>query len=255
MDKETKKASSVIRPTDDEALRLARRLARGSRFGALAVLEPGTGHPFSSRVLIGTDADGVPVMLSSALSTHTRAVLADPRCSLLVGEPGRGDPLAWPRLTILAEAERVKPDTESHSRIRSRFLRRHPKAGLYVDFGDFSFFRLVPKSASLNGGFGKSYFILGTDLVMKSATVNVIANQELHLLEQLNALSKGVPDLLVKYFFKEKTANWTIVGLDAEGLDLARKEQLLRYETLEPASSINGLIAVYSDILKCLLQN
>lgn len=244
------KPASVIRPTDDDARRLARQIARGARFGSIAVLEPESGHPFSSRVLLGTDVDGVPVMLASTLATHTRAVLADPRCALLVGEPGKGDPLAWPRLTILADAERVKPDTESHSRIRKRFLRRHPKAALYVDFPDFSFFRLVPKSASLNGGFGKAYNIFSSELIIQSPVIFSIADQELQLLAEVNALHEGVADLLVKCFFKEKTENWAIVGLDAAGLDLARKEQLLRYELEETVTQVNGLIAMYSTILK-----
>jgi hypothetical protein len=246
------KPASVIRPTDDDARRLARRLARAARFGSIAVLEPETGHPFSSRVLLGTDADGVPVMLASTLATHTRAVLADPRCALLVGEPGKGDPLAWPRLTILADAQRVESDTESHSRIRGRFLRRHPKASLYVDFPDFSFFRLVPKSASLNGGFGKAYNIFSSELIIQSPVIFDIASQELQLLAEVNALHEGVADLLVKCFFNEKTENWTIIGMDASGLDLARKEQLLRLELEQPVTRVNGLIAEYSNILKNL---
>jgi len=244
------KQASVIRPTDEDARRSARVLLRGGRFGAIAVLEPETGHPFSSRVLLGTDVDGVPVMLSSALAMHTRAVLSDPRCSILVGEPGKGDPLAWPRLTVLADAERIKPDSESRSRIRDRFLRRHPKAGLYVDFPDFSFFRLVPKSASLNGGFGKAYNIFADDLMIRSPVINDVATQELQLLEAINALKEGVPDLIVKHFFSEKTENWSIVSLDAAGLDLARKQQLLRFELPAPATEVNGLIAVYYNILK-----
>lgn len=243
------KPASVIRPTDEDARRQARELARGARFGTLAVLEPETGHPFSSRVLLGTDVDGVPVMLSSTLTTHTRAVLADPRCSLLVGEPGKGDPLAWPRLTILADAERVKPDTESHSWIRSRFLRRHPKAALYIDFPDFSFFRLVPKSASLNGGFGKAYNIFGSDLIIRSTAIHDIAAQELQLLAEVNALHERIADLLAKHLFSEKTENWTIVGLDASGLDLARREQLRRLELGKPVTGVNGLIEEYANIL------
>ena len=144
------KGTSVIRPTDMAALKLARRLVREARFAALSVVEPGTGHPFASRVLVGTDIDGVPVILTSMLATHTKALISDPRCALLLGEPGRGDPLAWPRITVLCDAERLEREGESDSRTRRRFLRRHPKAGLYAGFADFSFFRLVPKSASLN---------------------------------------------------------------------------------------------------------
>jgi putative heme iron utilization protein len=249
------KPASVIRPTDEDARRLARQLARGARFGSIAVLEPETGHPISSRVLVGTDVDGVPVMLSSMLAMHTKAVIADPRCSLLVGEPGKGDPLAWPRLTILADAQRVKSDTESHSRIRERFLRRHPKAALYVDFPDFSFFRLVPKSASLNGGFGKAYNIFGEELIIRSAVIYEVATQELQLLAELNARCERFADLLVKQYFNEKTENWTIVSLDIAGLDFARKEQLLRLETGKLATDVNGLIEEYSNMLKDKCKN
>lgn len=244
------KPSSVIRPTDDDARMLARTLLRSARFGAIAVLEPETGHPFSSRILLGTDIDGAPVMLSSTLAMHTRAVLADPRCSILVGEPGKGDPLAWPRLTVRADAERVKPDSESHSFIRDRFLRRHPKARLYVDFADFSFFRFVPKSASLNGGFGKAYNIFADDLLIQSPAIYEIASQELQLLGLINALNGSIGDLIVKHFFNEKTENWTIIGLDAGGLDLARKQQILRFELKHPPVEVNGLIALYEAMLK-----
>ncbi|MDB5556346.1 MAG: pyridoxamine 5-phosphate oxidase, partial [Rhizobium sp.] len=101
---------SVIRPTDTDSIRLARKLVREARFGAISVLEPETGHPFASRVLVGTDFDGVPVILASMLTTHMKAIIADPRCALLLGEPGRGDPLAWPRITVLCVAERIELD-------------------------------------------------------------------------------------------------------------------------------------------------
>jgi putative heme iron utilization protein len=241
---------SPIRPTDADARRLARTLARGARFGAIAVLEPESANPFASRVLLGTDVDGVPVMIGSQLSTHTKALLKDPRCSILVGEPGKGDPLAWPRLTILATAERVATDSESHTRIRRRFLQRHAKAKLYVDFPDFSFFKLNPSSASLNGGFGKAYILEEKDLVISSPLNDIIACDELQAIDRIIALGKAVPDLLAKRFFKEKSYNWRISGLDAAGLELARKEALLRLELDETPDDLNALIGVYSKILK-----
>lgn len=241
---------SPIRPTDADARRLARTLARGARFGAIAVLEPESAHPFTSRVLLGNDVDGVPVMIGSLLSTHTKALLKDPRCSILVGEPGKGDPLAWPRLTILAVAERVEADSESHKRIRRRFLQRHAKAKLYVDFPDFSFFKLNPSSASLNGGFGKAYILEEKDLVIRSPLNDIIACDELQAIDRIIALGEAVPDLLAKRFFKEKSDNWRISGLDAAGLELARKETLLRLEVDETPDDLNALIAVYAGLLK-----
>ena len=158
---------SVLRDTDDEARKLARTLLRSARSAALAVLEPGeNGFPFVSRALIGIDIDGTPVILISRLSTHTQALALDNRCSLLVGDVGKGDPLAHARMTVQCLAEKVERDDARHPRLRGRFLRRHPKAELYVDFPDFAFFRLTPQRASLNGGCGRAY-------VLEDATCNM----------------------------------------------------------------------------------
>lgn len=246
---------SVIRPTDEASLKLARRLVREARYGALSVLEPEAGHPFASRVLVGTDIDGVPVILASALATHTKALLSDPRCALLIGEPGRGDPMAWPRITVLCDAERIDLDSESDSRTRSRFLRRHPKAKLYASFRDFTFFRLVPKSASLNGGFGRAYIISGDDLIITSPVNNELSAQELHVVTELEKLGCNVANGLAEHYFQEKTGNWYISGVDAEGIDIARKEKLHRLELVNRVIDLSGLIAEYSNILNRFPKN
>src|SRR5690606_41957142 len=93
---------------DAEAIRLARTLLRTARFGALATLDPADGAPLATRVAVATDMDGTPLILVSALSAHTKALAADPRCSLLVGEPGKGDPLAHAPLTIKARDEKLQ---------------------------------------------------------------------------------------------------------------------------------------------------
>ncbi len=156
---------SPIRPTDDEARALARALIDGARFGALGVRDAATGAPMVSRVAVGTDADGTPVSLVSDLSHHTKALAHDPLCSLLVGEPGaRGDPLTHPRLTIQATATFLRHGETGHADLRARYLRSHPKAKLYIDFADFSFVRLIPSAAYLNGGFGKAFVLAPDDL-------------------------------------------------------------------------------------------
>src|SRR3546814_8069469 len=44
-------------------------------------------------------------------------------------------------------------------------LFRSPKAALYVDFPDFSFWRLEIARASLNGGFGRAYAMTPADVL------------------------------------------------------------------------------------------
>ncbi|HMS79916.1 MAG TPA: pyridoxamine 5'-phosphate oxidase family protein [Burkholderiaceae bacterium] len=158
-----------VRPADDEARATARRLLGAARHGALATLEPGTGHPLASRAAVALDADGAPLLLLSALSAHFGALGTDPRCSLLVGEPGAGDPLAHPRLTVAGHARRLDRSDPDAARVRARWLAAHPKAALYVDFADFSFWRLEPERGSLNGGFGRAYRLGREDLLAARA--------------------------------------------------------------------------------------
>lgn len=161
---------SPIRPTDDEARSLARTLIREARFAALAVTDPESGAPSVSRIAMATTADGTPLTLISDLSTHTAALRADPRCALLLGEPGeKGDPLTHARLTLHARASFVSRESAEYSALRDHYLRLRPKAKLYVDFGDFNFVTFVPTGALLNGGFGKAFQLTPADLILPSA--------------------------------------------------------------------------------------
>src|ERR1700749_3646775 len=80
---------------------VAKALLRSTRAGALATIDPNTGHSFASLVNVATDADGSPLILVSRLSTHTANLEIDGRASLLLAATGKGDPLAHPRLTLL----------------------------------------------------------------------------------------------------------------------------------------------------------
>ncbi len=157
------KPKSVIRETDAGAIAQAQGLIRNATFGAIAVLDAKDGWPLASRVGVATDESGTPIILVSGLSAHTQALVKDPKCSLLLGEPGKGDPLAHPRITVVCNAVRV--DKADDATLRERYLAVHPKAKLYVDLGDFAFFRLEPVRANLNGGFGKAFHLTPSDLL------------------------------------------------------------------------------------------
>lgn len=231
----------VIRDTDDDARRQARILLRGARFAAIGVIDPETGFPFVSRVLLGMDRDGAAVVLVSNLSAHTTALLADPRASLLTGEPGKGDPLAHPRLTLQCTAEHVERDSETHRRLRARFLARHPKSQLYIDFPDFRFFRLRPERASLNGGFGRAYHLSSADLLIPKINDEIFEQEE----ELLRDLGGRHPDLamqLATKFHAAPQGDWRISAIDAHGLDLIFKDLLIRHEFVTPVTTVEELL-------------
>ncbi|QKC82264.1 HugZ family protein [Mesorhizobium sp. NZP2077] len=231
----------VIRETDAEAIRLAKTLLRSARFGALAVLEPQTGSPLASRVGVATDIDGTPLILVSMLSAHTPAMLADPRCSLLLGEPGKGDPLAHPRLTLTCRASRLERGAEAHARAERRYLNRNPKASLYAGLGDFSIFRLEPQRASLNGGFGKAYLLDRSDLVTVGPIVEELAASEQSAVEHMNADHLDAIAVYAHHFAGASGDGWSIVGLDADGMDLVSRDNVCRVFFPQPLASSREL--------------
>lgn len=247
-----KEPVKTIRDTDKEARQLARRLVRGARFGAIGVLEPDTGFPFASRVLTGTDVDGTPLILVSGLSVHTTALLADPRASLLFGEPGKGDPLAHPRITVRTRAERVARDDPAHNRLRARFIARHPKAALYADFPDFAFFRMAPQSASLNGGFGKAFVLEASDLLITSPAIADVADMEPGAITHMNADHADAVDTYARVIGKSKKAGWKICGIDCSGMDLTNGDDLLRIEFDTPLEQASGLRSKLAELSRTL---
>lgn len=156
-----------IRPTDEEARALARRLLSQMRHAAMGTLDPATGTPLVTRIAVQIDDDGTPIALLSGLSSHSRALQADPRVGLLVtdADAAKGDVMTHARLSILARAEQVPTD----SLRRDAWLARDPKARVYIDLPDFRFWRLVPESGLLNGGFGRAFHLTPADMLKTPA--------------------------------------------------------------------------------------
>src|SRR5450631_4606492 len=143
-----------MQPTVDfDAGRLARSLLRRSRQGALATLMAGSGDPYCSLVNLASHPDGSPILLISRLALHTRNILSDPRVSLMLDERAEGDPLEGSRIMLAGRAEEA--GSEDVALLRRRYLSAHPSAEAFVDFGDFSFFRIIPTGTHLVAGFGR----------------------------------------------------------------------------------------------------
>ncbi len=129
----------------------ARTLVHKGRVGALSTLSRRHEHwPFGSVMPYGLDDRGNPTFLISTMAMHTQNVLADPRASLLVTEPGAAeDPLGTGRVTLMGRVTKT-----SGEEVRDPYLARHPSASYWVDFKDFAFFRLEVMDVYFVGGFG-----------------------------------------------------------------------------------------------------
>lgn len=246
----TDKPKNVIRETDAEAIRLAKTLVRSARFGAIAALEAGSGAPLASRVGVATDVDGTPIILVSRLSAHTSAILADSRCSLLVGEPGKGDPLAYARITLMCRAVMLEPETPARARAERRYLNRNPKAKLYVGLGDFCFFRLEVQRASLNGGFGKAYLLTHDDMIVGGQAVEQLAQAEQRAVEHMNEDHRDAIDNYANHFAKAEGSGWIMTGIDVEGIDIAAGDQVRRIFFPAPLDDASQMRPMLVDMAK-----
>jgi putative heme iron utilization protein len=226
-----------VLPVDDEARQTARHLMRTARSGALATNDPQGGFPFASLVAVATDLDGSPLILTSQLSVHTKLLEADRRCSLLLSSQGKGDPLAHARVTLLAEARRLERGSADGERVRRRYLAHQPKASLYVDFPDFSFWRLDVTSASLNGGFGRAYRMAKADLLTSLEGLDDLAGLEARAVEHMNADHADAVALYATKLGGAREGAWRLTGIDPEGLVLALGDEILRVTFPEPLRS------------------
>lgn len=218
-----------------DAVGLARTLLRSTRSGALATLDP-DGSPFASLTTIATDSDGTPLMLLSRLSAHTRNLLADPRCSLLFSQGGKGDPLAHPRLTVVGRALQ-----SGEARVRERFLARQPKAKLYADFPDFGFFALDPSAGHLNGGFARAATLSRAELLLDLSGAEGLVAGERGAVEHMNADHADALALYAVGAGGEAGLPWRLSGLDPEGLDLMAGERTARATYPGPVCDMGAL--------------
>ncbi len=147
-----------------------RTLVTSQSRGTLSTMaaEP-AGYPYGSVASYALDDAGNPLLFVSRMAEHTQNALRDPRASLLAAEPvpDGADPLASGRATLLGDLVEV-PD-EDRPDVRDRYLAAIPSAAYYIDFGDFTFFRLTVRDIRYVGGYGRMSWVGAADYAAAEA--------------------------------------------------------------------------------------
>jgi heme oxygenase (biliverdin-IX-beta and delta-forming) len=207
-------APSVPEPTYAER---ARTLAYLDRAGTLAtVSRKHAGHPFASLMPYALDERGRPLLLISSMAVHTQNLQADPRASLLVTQPTGGDPLAAGRLTLMGEA-RLVPD-EDKGAVRAAYLARHVNAAYWVDFDDFSFWRLEPADLYFVGGFAAMDWVSAPAYM--AASPDPLADSSESIIKHMNEDHADALRTYASVLAGESTDDVTMVSVDRLGFKL-----------------------------------
>ena len=218
-----------MQPTPDfDPGRLARSLLRRSRQGALATLMTGSGAPYCSLVNVASHPDGSPILLISRLAVHTKNILGDPRVSLMLDERAEGDPLEGARIMLSGQAEQAAgADIEV---CRRRYLNAHPSAEAFVNFGDFSFFRIRPEATHLVAGFGRIVDLEPKTFLTDISDAAALLEAEQGAIDHMNADHREATNLYATRLLGAGAADWRCTGCDPDGLDLQADGKTLRLD-------------------------
>lgn len=178
------------------------------------------GFPFGSTMPYALDEAGRPLFLISNMAMHTKNLKADPRASLFVTSlDSDGDPLGAGRLTLVGTTEQV-PD-EDLEKARAAYLALHENAKYYVDFADFSFWRLVTERLYFVGGFGVMGWVEKTDF--DAATADPLAQFAAGIIEHMNTDHE---DSMLKIALNQKeiqASEAVMTSVDRLGFDIRLK--------------------------------
>ena len=212
----------------------ARRLLRRVRNSSLGTVNRDDHGPYVSVANIATDHAGWPIIFISKLAWHTQNILANPRASILVADlPQSGDVLTGARVTVMGVLEPV-----DRGLLRHRYLARHPETTSYIDFGDFSFWRLRPERIHAVAGFGRIETMPAGEVF---PDVNQWHEIEESAVRHMNDDHADAVRLYATRLLGARDDDWKIAAIDPDGCDLVGGTGVLRLPFLSPVQNSNEL--------------
>jgi heme oxygenase (biliverdin-IX-beta and delta-forming) len=201
----------------------ARTLVYLGRIGSLSTISrKQPGFPFGSVMPYGLDERGRPIFLISTMAMHTQNLQTDPRASLLITQPaGEGDPLGASRVTLIGNVVTV-PDPEVDA-ARKLYVERYANSKYWVNFDDFSFYRMDVLDVYFVGGFGVMGWVQAHDY--DGAQADPLADVAGGILEHMNADHKDALVLLARKCAGIESQEASMISVDRLGFHVRLKTQ------------------------------
>ncbi|XP_010500733.1 PREDICTED: uncharacterized protein LOC104778065 [Camelina sativa] len=201
------------------------------------------GYPFGSLVDFAPDPMGHPIFSFSPLAIHTRNILAEPRCTLVVQIPGWSC-LSNARVTLFGDVYPLPEDQQEWA--HKQYMAKHHQ-GPSQQWGNFHYFRMQNISdIYFIGGFGTVAWINVNEYEALQPDKIAVDGGEKNL-KELNAIfSKPIRELLS---IEAEVDDAAIISVDSKGIDIRVRQgaqfniQRLAFEvsvgveTLEEAKS------------------
>ena len=199
----------------------ARTLVHLGRVASLSTMSrKQAGFPFGSVMPYGLDERGRPIFLISTMAMHTQNLQSDPRASLLVTQPaGDGDPLGASRVTLVGNVQTI-PEPEAAD-ARRLYLERHANSKYWVDYDDFSFYRMDVVDIYYVGGFGVMGWVQASDYTQ--AQPDPLADTAAGIIDHMNADHKDALVLLAKSYAGIEAQEATMTSVDRLGFHVRLK--------------------------------
>jgi putative heme iron utilization protein len=128
--------------------------------------------------------------------------------------------------------------------VRARFLARHPKAQLYADFPDFSFWRMHVMAGHLNGGFARAATLPGEALRTDLAGAEALVEAEPGARAHMNEDHREALALYATRLAGQAPGEWRASGIDPEGIDLLAGDRSARVAFPRRVTDAGALRAV-----------
>jgi len=201
----------------------ARTLVYRGRIGSLSTLSrKQPGFPFGSVMPYAPDSHGHPIFLISTMAMHTQNLQANPHASLLVTQPdASGDPLGASRVTLLGD---VLPVPEvGVAEARTLYLARYDNSKYWVDFEDFSFYRMVMVDVYFVGGFGVMGWV--SDAEYERGQPDPLADAATEIIQHMNSDHGDALILLALAFAGVESQEAAMTSVDRLGFHVRLKTQ------------------------------
>ncbi|KAK8487392.1 hypothetical protein V6N11_030916 [Hibiscus sabdariffa] len=214
------------------------------------------GYPFGSLVDFAPDSMGHPIFSFSPLAIHTRNLLADPRCTLVVQIPGWSG-LSNARVTIFGDVYPL-PEHEQEWAHKQYMAKHHQ--GPSQQWGNFYYFRMQNISdIYFIGGFGTVAWIDIKEYEELEPDKIAVDGGEQNLKELNATFSKPLKDLLSA---EGEVDDAALISIDSKGIDIRVRQgaqfnvQRLSFEEEQGVETLEeAKVALWKVIKKGVVEN